>query len=598
MDILISLSSYIKKSTNLCYEKDKSISLTTENTGSTLFSSKEFYSLKIGFDYVNLIQIERLIIQTYNDESYELIPSATGISPSEIILNDSQNDESLVPGIYAIEIHLKNSSIYEYFFEIVEHHTIENSLNTLRNNINEHAHGLAINPSMSGQSILSVLDEMDHLLLLLEKRWNNALGQIELIKRNPVQTLCRTHILRNELVRIDPYVIRYRDKHVGSRKVLQPRLYTHYENADNYALLNSLGIFITKTQNLTQIINNKLTTSINEMARLNELKKIQIQDKERMDKYNFDIFERRTSANAVHYTNLCIMQEVSRLKHIRKQKELLQKLRNNVCQEKSLLENSFNIRECSYKRDVPITSVLYKNCIEILSKSFDIYDLVDVEPHKGFNYKRSEILFEYLGLLKVFRILMDLNYTPGEELKSIVEDYAIPSGSRFNFYNEDTSILILYDSEALTSYDPDTYTGLISENSISRRPDITIECFKKGKLIGIIIIEAKYRKVTYLHSNIRDSKGKFHKTEVEQTMSDYLSLKYYVPDAKEKDVDAVIIYYPKQEKTVPLDWGKDFGILKKYGYFVMTDIKSKFDDIDDFYTLVKTQLEKIYTQKP
>ena len=596
MDTLISITSLIQRSSTMDFEKGETIALTAENPGTTLFSAKEFHSLKIQLDVSGSNMVEKVIMQTYKEDMCEISLSDKTMNGTEVLLNDCREEISLVPGLYYIEVHLNDSNIYGYYYEILGQHTEENALKSLRDNVNDYAHGLAVNPSVSGQSIATVLDETDHLIELLKKRWVTVKGQIELIQRNPVSTLFKTHILRNELVKEDPHVIRYRDKHIGSRKVLQPRISSHYDNADNHALLKGLEVFHEQIHDLMKRIYEKEESCINTLTRLNEKRDTQLQDKIKLEKYHFDSFEILTANIILYYTRRLINQEINQLKHLRKQMEELKRLSREVTQTKSLLEYKWGISTNSNDRGRTVTNVLYRNCIENMTESQDLKALEVIEPHSGFNYKASETLFEYLGLLKTFELLFDLGYSAGEELKNVIQSYTIPSGSEFHFTKDKQLIKVLYDKEALSLYDA-TYEGLVSENSINRRPDIVVEYFLGGKILGIIIIEAKYRKVSYLHSDIKDAEQKYRRTEVEQTMSDYRSLKYYMPDKKEKDVDAVVVYYPKQEKNVPDNWGKDFAILKKYGHFVPVDIASPFGIKDEFYYLINNLLMKVVEEE-
>ena len=89
----------------------------------------------------------------------------------------------------------------------------------------------------------------------------------------------------------------------------------------------------------------------------------------------------------------------------------------------------------------------------------------------------------------------------------------------------------------------------VKQNNRSKRPDILIELFKDEKFINAVVVEVKYRKLKYIHSDNDD-------THVDMQLENYRDLEYY--DANTSKVKRmfpiakVIAVYPEQKNAVKM----------------------------------------------
>lgn len=134
-------------------------------------------------------------------------------------------------------------------------------------------------------------------------------------------------------------------------------------------------------------------------------------------------------------------------------------------------------------------------------------------PRLQFHHKRSDLLYEIWGYMKVVGFLRDEGYdvvknwfrTDGSTLDdTIVHDRE--ASDYVELVKDDTVIRVFYDDQ-LPRRKKDLNPLKTLQTMTKNRPDCRLDVWKSGKFLGTLILDFKYRRKDYLWSETRLEKG-------------------------------------------------------------------------------------------
>lgn len=516
MDILIK---YQINDREIKYKK-----LSEENVGEILFKCNEYNKLIVSFES-DKTTVKNIKIQTFSEP--DLINYEEG---KILIVNPSNEENSLVPGLYEICVNNK----YSFYFEIESN--IEGiKLNFLIEYLNKYSKGIEYNYNLIRKS--PYFNENNYINI---DEWNEISYYLLNILEKPSYDLIKIYEYKNCLKKFDARVLRHNILHSNEKNLFyQPRVKENYHISDNFLLLHSLEAYINNIlllrKNMNIVYSNRKKFILNQKK---ELEKCESKLKEiKNNNYISENYKKYLEKRINFLKNYITKQETINIiscfdKILTTAEKYLDDFRK-----KFEIDFYFNIPYKSFPKNFR-----YKKVIELLNEGINKANhLKERKLQKSFALQKSDKLFEYFCLFRVIHVLNNLEFTI--ENYNLLFKYEILPATEIILKKENIKIKILYDNEAFKRGNiTDNYEGMVSLNSIHNRPDITFMLYKDNIFKKTIIFEVKYRKFKYIYN----PKGE---TDVKVTMTDYYSLAYQNINKVKPNKDAVesvVLLYPSQ----------------------------------------------------
>ena len=196
-----------------------------------------------------------------------------------------------------------------------------------------------------------------------------------------------------------------------------------------------------------------------------------------------------------------------------------------------------------------VKDLRYRNILQRLSLVNDYNQETSKKWNNlGFAIKKSELMFEYFCLFRLFDVLDLLGFQSNQE--DFLNTYGIneiPSESEYVFIKDDLKIKIIYDKEIPLFEDCNENDSLYCTTYGPRKPDYIVMLYHKDVFKKALILDAKYRKTKYLYCENE-------RTQVQNTMMHYRLFEYRKSKTENirTCINQVVVLYPKQEKDIQI----------------------------------------------
>lgn len=504
--------------------------------GSEVF---EFYEYeKAELELVKSANSCEVNIECYFDESERIDLDNKNNFTKKLMQNEKilispggDDDDMLVPGRYEIKI-TNGKQIYYGFYFIKASTTTWDSLVNMREYIEKSVKGLSYDIFGKRKAGNFEVDTkiMDKLLYLNDKK-NLLITSLDLIVKNPITSIEKVYKCTHKSQRPTN----------KSQRWMNQKGYRYNDNIYNPSVFREKRSIESKYILENRIL-KKISIEIYSVV-LDILSQLKI-EKNRLSKKLEDV-------------NASYREYEKDIANINEYIASMEKIKSNMV---FYLRNSW-LNDLDESLNCIPTSNIIKN--KYYNEIYEIYkhlkDLSKDNKKTLFPHKKTSKLFEIYNFLVIKEMFendgfewregwikdRNLDFVFWGDLKP--EDYVV-------LVKENYKVKITYDKilnrskDLAKNKDPKSQIS-VKQNNRSKRPDILIELFKDEKFINAVVVEVKYRKLKYIHSDNDD-------THVDMQLENYRDLEYY--DANTSKVKRmfpiakVIVVYPEQKNAVKM----------------------------------------------
>lgn len=347
--------------------------------------------------------------------------------------------------------------------------------------------------------------------------------------------------------------------HKYNSDIFNPNVFYEKTSVESKDILEN-RVLKSMLNEIIQIIVNLLLElkieDINNDKKIHKINKRKDSLRERIDKINSEKTVSKSLENSIQRDLKIITREkkeyISIKKDIEKYIHNLNRIKNSL---RFYIKESW-LFDIESSKECLVTSKLIKN--KYYSEIYRIYMYLKEGRTEGqqnisFAYKKTSKLFE----IYTFLLLKDIFENFGFEWT----DGWLRNANKFLSFNSDLNrgdyiilehldykVKITYDSIIKKSRELSSSKSPISQISSKQyqrniRPDILIELYKDNQFLEAIVVEVKYRKMKYIHSDIEN-------TKVDEQLESYRDFEYYDADIKGVrrmlPINKVIAVYPQQ----------------------------------------------------
>ncbi|KMT23144.1 hypothetical protein [Clostridium cylindrosporum] len=478
---------------------------------------------------------------------------------SKMLFELDNNYSMLIPGSYIVKLTLNNGKYYS-MFEIVPRHINDIQLKNLRDFVNTQISNLSYNMgSKLHRSNSSVVN--DYMSILKQYNEFHSLLKYNLssIMKNPYFTLDRNYIKSGKHQRIDRKV-EYLNSKGNKNDEYSYKKVKDFRNKQNI-IIKSIA---TKMLISISDIEEKLTyayeqNKIEEVAvrKESEFKKSNI---EKVKGVSFDTKEIEKRIKSYDQTCLSLGSVKKRRDDLKYIMRVLKGAKTTLA---SFIKSTYikevpTIHNINYK-SVRMEDNRYKSILKIYNKIYLS------KEKKSISYKPSELLYEYFVFLVVVKVFKDIGMSLSNcDFKDISECNfldKIPKGCLARFINGEKEVRVWYEKEVLSMPSESLETGNgFYTHAPNRLPDIRVDYLENNSLKDSIIIESKYRRYSYLWSDL-------YNTNTMIQIKNYKTTIKYIFDNNRKPIypiKKIIVVYPGQEdidRVISKEWG-DYTFLQ------------------------------------
>ncbi|SEG05070.1 PD-(D/E)XK nuclease superfamily protein [Caloramator fervidus] len=469
------------------------------------------------------------------------------INPNETRkLFEGQNRYSvLLPGDYLIRIFI-NGRYYYNVYSVQPRHISDLQLKNLREYLNKKINGLSynLNTSLYKSKIKTNRFNINYLKIMdvCKKDFYILIKTLDDIIKNPITELKKNYIKGQNVKKQDIKTIRFSGKRNGGER-LEIRKVPSVNSLENKILKGILISLLKEFRKIEMYLNELKNYILDDKNSI--LRKLNI-DKKEIDFYYKDI-----------------------------------KWIGNVL---SKYINFFSEVDTCFKI-IPVKNIL-KN--PKYNKVYEIYkNFIDYVNYYEPNFKTTDVLYEYFTLIVLMEALEDMGFNlEDSDLKRLLSLRfvdLIPSGTSAVLTRDNIRLEVWYEKELKALYQEalkdDTYFYTHASNKL---PDIRLDIYKDNKYIKSIIIEAKYRRFSYIWSDVENNETMIQIKNYKTTIH-YISRELKRPILP---IEKVIVVYPGQPDM-------DIIIEKEFGDYLFLQLRpgASLNEIVGY-----TELKMILTQ--
>jgi hypothetical protein len=405
---------------------------------------------------------------------------------------------------------------------------------------------------------------------------------IEEILKNPVYSLDKIYIKGQNVRKEDKKTIRFSEKRSGGEG-LQVKNCVSIESRENIIMKK----IISNIYNDLRSIESNLTQFIGQMDIELDIRRRDYREKEHIlgisNGTDFKTWENERKNKSLNQTLADVNENTRKINEIVGYIEETRRMHTVI----SRYLNTGFLREITEFHNAVQTPSIFKN--PVYSKVYRCYQKIwGTGRRTTFNYKPSELLYEYFVLFNTLSIINELSFEMVDcDLKRLLSAKfidRIPEGCSAVFQRESVRIEVWYEKELLAiPKEACEMDGGFYTHTNNRLPDIRLDIFIDDRLIKSMIIEIKYRRFMYLWND-------YENTETMVQIKNYKTTVQYISKRMDRPispVDRVIVVYPGQHdisSVVEKDWG-DYVFLQMkpgssidniYGY---EELKKMISDI-------------------
>lgn len=536
-----------------------------------LINKEEYPDGELGNEFIEFTEHTKVEIGLISDDTSAIMEvesynneEITKVIPGEKILLSpgEEKDNMLVPGYYSILVRTSDF-IYRGLYKVRPSSIEWQALLNIRNYLEKIVKGLSYNiyAERSGRSSEKSIEHNTFIFELykyIEENCNNLFSSINSIIDKPIIDIYKKYDIKCYSKNPDTKSQRWLSKKGQRYNTNQyiPNVYyeKHSEltyNTTENKIVKKILYYIYDI--LVQLYENYSKTS----SKLNnKIKNLENQINESKKHYN--------DTKNIRNINKARKDMGSKIEGLKKQKEEHEKNQKtinmyviNVSKLKNLISHYKNetwlknIVDCSNIFRPTVRLLKDKYYSEVYETYRKLYNMkVDGKKENTFPHKKTSKLFEIYNYILIKEILEDIGFKWDKGWLKEVDNILSYNGDLLPnetiiLIKDEYKIELVYDKEfnKVNDIKNRDISQLVSINSNSRRPDITINLYEKNKFIGSFIIEIKCRKKQYIYNKNED-------TDVMYQLRDYSSLKYYNGEQKkilrESAIDKIIVIYPKQ----------------------------------------------------
>ena len=507
---------------------EQTLDLTTEtNWSEPLFSFPELGKCTLTFN--SSLPNITLYIQTLHEDEFIILQPGATIT----LVKSEPTPYSYIPDTFSLHLKLSPHTTYTGQFIVTPNHVNLETIQNMRNCINDYAQGLSQNEYIKKRMNLN-----HSTLLQLTPRLQNALRYL---KERPLTSFSKqyTHSKTNKKTSS-------KSERYALQKVPHPKLpyytlenqLTHDTDENRYFkhLLLSLN------HKLSLITFEELTVMLQrENDLFHKQQQLEAHYHQSINHYNASTTS-YTTGKQVDTILAEREQLMQRIKQKQKQQQQLHALKSELYQ---LLHHSY-LSSLKPSTKVPkqvLHHPAYLDLHQALAQTATATHLNSLLPSSHQTTK----LFEYYGYLLLFKLLQDhdFEYESGWYLEQVLYS---KHATTFRHESGYTAIL-RFDTQLPRLFEARhrNQSQLVSINSNSTQPDLLIELYDESKqFVRCLIVEMKFRQLRSLYS-------KETELDVFRQLSDYRMLQFYTPSCERtlttEAVCEVIVLYPETSNS-------------------------------------------------
>lgn len=569
------------------------------NLPNRLFYFYEYQKVKLKFvsdnknDYIEL--------ESYNNKEFDFYKNDYGtirLTPEDEveISSGGDNEDMLVPGEYYIKV-FKDGKTYESMYEVIPSNSDSSSVEYMRNYLEETLNGLSYNiyKERSFKKDFSSSQMNFDLQKYLESECILLFNYMNMIVHNPITDIQKKYEVKSYSRRPDSKSqrwayskgVRY-NKENSENRFYEKHSYITYDVLENRNLKNILEYIYDLIIDMNSNYIREISTIEKSIKTLEEkYKTLQISQDELSNTigYSKRLYE---IGGDLKFVENSIESEKKKKNLIKTYLYSINKMKNQVgyyLNETWIKDIKSNLGQSILTKNI----FRNKNYLEIYELHNRLKTIKENKFYKKeFAHRRTSNLFEIYVFLLVKEVFEDLGFKWSKgwlkEVKNIESmiNVNLDSGESIILEKDNVKVVISYDK--LIKRDIEVKESCVSQVISSfvnnRQPDILISVYKDNKFVKSMVVEAKYRRKSYIYNELNN-------TDVMYQVMSYRNFVYYDGDIKKvsmthsKPIEKVFVMYISDEDSFTHDMYDDIEFIainptsKVVGNSSYNEIKNK-----------------------
>ncbi|MRD39835.1 DUF2357 domain-containing protein [Bacillus thuringiensis] len=541
------IRNFVTNEASLYKMNDEDIVNVTENLNLEVLFQSDISDSKLYMDGLDTLSLRDVEVDEDTGEVF-LYPESSPVIIYENNKNSNGEYYPLIPGFYRIKVIVEQTTYYSWF-KVNPKQITEEQWGVMRDEIEETMHGLAQdlvrkNASLGIHNENPLPINILRKLYIIKKDFSKWISSLRDIQEKPRSSIKKQYqlVAMGRAGEIDERTIKYRSRFPESRDQLYiPKHMIEYNLPENQWII---------------YIINFLLNEINELMRYLH---------EYINKVNQEIESQRKYSNDDH---MQIRTKQNVLNELNEYRVFLKRLRNEC----SLIQETHWAQEIQGKKPRFLPRVIHLDLR--YRKVYQLYRMLKNEKlsivldvNYDFYWKRTDLLYEIWGFLKVMRSLgsdrVGFKVKKGwiYDTSFINDTIKIPfleSGTTIEYQRDQIKLLLVYE-EQLPFEDKNTSIEKpLFTRSNHNKPDTRIDVYMREEYIGGIIIDYKYRPQKYIWDSRK--KNPFKQTDTMRQLSNYRTSIESSYIYGEKDPSRSYLYrpihevwaiFPRHEKNKP-----------------------------------------------
>lgn len=435
---------------------------------------RELVQLSISSDSESLIKVEGfdLIDGVDTDESGWW---RIGKNPIYLYSYDNKMTEPLIPGYYQVLLKQNSDTIMYSWFKINPKNMSVSEWEIMRNDIESEVMGLSLdlkyrNTGNNHEKNPVILNNLlFNKIIVLSEELTNFTTILKQIILNPKNEIGKEYYWqeKGKKINIDQQTIKFASKFPEKKNVVYSgKRFVNYDISSNRELLHiisRLDLTLFRIRGTLEKYQENIRFEDGESKELKFVKdSLYI-----IDKYTLIIQELYAQPWAI-----------------------------TILKQKSAMSYSKGIRDARY-------GYMYKFYLKISSNKLT----KQLNSNYQLYWKRSDLLYEIWGYLKIITILKDSGYVPVSGWVFDDSSYEIPfikAGTRVVFKKECIQLNVIYNEKIPRNNDGENVYDPIYIKAKNNKPDIRIDVFKNSSYYRSIVMDTKYRNFRNLWEKSED----------------------------------------------------------------------------------------------